>query len=168
MTEASLNLDTGGDVLAIAERCLTAEIAAHRKELDSAIEAMQEAFDLPLMFSFELDSAEYHTNVVMSALASRACVVCPDAFPDPAVVDAIEATYPGRLLRLGEAEKLAFAGNCIALTDTDLFMSATGARALVPAHRDVLARWGFTLHTAELDEIEKAGGSLRCMIAEVF
>ena len=64
--------------------------------------------------------------------------------------------------------KAAFAGNCIALTDQDLFMSQTGADALEPGHRMALEDWGVRLHSTPLDEIEKAGGSLRCMIGEVF
>lgn len=46
VTEATLNLDTGGDVMAIAERCLTAEIAAHKDDLAGAVEAFQEAVAL--------------------------------------------------------------------------------------------------------------------------
>jgi hypothetical protein len=49
-----------------------------------------------------------------------------------------------------------------------LFMSRTAANALRPVNRALIETWGFRLHTAELDEIEKAGGSLRCMVAEIF
>ncbi len=59
-------------------------------------------------------------------------------------------------------------GNCIALTERDLFMSQSGADALQPKNRAALESWGFVLHSVELDEIEKAGGSLRCMVAEIF
>lgn len=135
---------------------------------DAGAAAMHEAFGLRLTFRFDLAPAEYHTNVVMSVLAGHACVLHPGAFADAAVPEAIEQAYPGRIVALDTAEKDAFAGNCIALTDSDLFMSRTGADALRPASRAALEDWGFTLHTAELDEIEKAGGSLRCMIAEIY
>jgi tetratricopeptide (TPR) repeat protein len=46
LTAATLNLDTGGEVLAIAERVLTAEIAAHKDDLPGAVEALQEAVAL--------------------------------------------------------------------------------------------------------------------------
>jgi hypothetical protein len=134
----------------------------------AGLAAMHEAFGLRLSFHFDLAPDEYHTNVVLSVLASRACVLHPDAFTDPAACEAIAAVYPGRTLRLNEEEKLAFAANCIALTERDLFLSATAARVLRPASREALESWGFTLHAVELDEIEKAGGSLRCMIAEIF
>lgn len=69
---------------------------------------------------------------------------------------------------LNETEKNAFAGNCIALTDQDLFMSQTGIDALRPSSRQTLESWGFVIHGTDLHEIEKAGGSLRCMVAEIF
>ena len=131
-------------------------------------EAMHRAFDLALTFEFELKPSEYHTNVVMSVLASRALIICPDAFVDPAVPEAIAAAYPGHVLTISQAEKEAFAGNCIALTHKDLFMSQTAVDALSSASLDRLQSWGFEVHGVALDEIEKAGGSLRCCVAEIF
>jgi len=46
VSEATLNFDTGGKVLAIAERCLAAEIAAHNKDLATGITLLQEAVAL--------------------------------------------------------------------------------------------------------------------------
>jgi hypothetical protein len=135
---------------------------------DAGLAAMVEAFDLGLTYRFDLLEREYHTNVVMSVLAGRACVVNPGAFMDSGAADAIDAIYPGRVLRLDGAEKNAFAGNCIALTPTDVFMSQTAANGLRPSSRETLEDWGFTIRTAALDEIEKGGGSLRCMIGEIY
>lgn len=134
----------------------------------AGLEAMHDAFGLKMTFSFQLDPAEYHTNVVMMILASRACVIYPPAFVDPAVPKAIARAFPSRTLFLDKTEKDAFAGNCIALTDKDLFMSKTGFDALRNTSRDALKSWGFDIHTADLFEVEKAGGSLRCMVAEIF
>jgi hypothetical protein len=130
--------------------------------------AMHEAFELALTFRFELKPEEYHTNVVMGVLASRALVICPDAFVDPDVPAAIRDAFPGHVLEITREEKEAFAGNCLALTFTDLFISATAWRALAPHKRRLLESWEFDVHTVELDEIEKAGGSLRCCIGEIF
>ena len=135
---------------------------------EAGLVAMHDAFDLNMIFSFELQPEEYHTNVIMMVLAGRACVIYPDAFVDQRVPEAIAAAFPGRSLLLSKAEKDAFAGNCIALTDSDIFMSQTGVDALRPTSRDALKSWGFTIYGARLDEIEKAGGSLRCMLAEIF
>jgi hypothetical protein len=135
---------------------------------EAGLAAMQDAFALKMIFSFELQPEEYHTNVIMMVLASRACVIYPGAFVDPQVPEAISTAFPERTLLLNEAEKNAFAGNCIALSDSDLFMSQTGVDALRASSRATLESWGFRIHSTALDEIEKAGGSLRCMLAEVF
>lgn len=131
-------------------------------------EAMDKAFGLDLTFVFALDPGEYHTNVVMSVLASRALVVHPPSFRDPEVPRAIAELYGEQVLVLTDAEKAAFAGNCIALSDKDVWMSAAAAAALAPEHREQLAAWGFALRSAPLAEIEKAGGSLRCCVAEIY
>jgi hypothetical protein len=134
----------------------------------AGVKAMHDAFDLKMIFSFDLHAEEYHTNVIMMVLASRACVIYPGAFVDPRVPEAIAAAYPQRTLVLTEAEKNAFAGNCIALTESDLFMSQSGVDALRPSSKAAFASWGFTIRSVRLDEIEKAGGSMRCMLAEIF
>lgn len=130
--------------------------------------AMDAAFGLDLTFVFALDPAEYHTNVVMSVLASRALVIHPASFRNPEVPQAIASLYGDRVIRLTDAEKAAFAGNCIALSERDVWMSAAGAEALTPEHRSQIAAWGFELKSVALEEIEKAGGSLRCCVAEIY
>lgn len=130
--------------------------------------AMHAAFGLRLTFRFALQPSEYHTNVVLAVLAGRACVIHPGSFADPDVPAAIASAYDGRTLVLDDAEKAAFAANCIAVTERDLMLSATAARALRPASRAALEQWGFRLHPVEVDEFEKSGGSLRCLIAEIF
>jgi hypothetical protein len=130
--------------------------------------AMHEAFELALTFRFDLKPEEYHTNVVMSVLASRALVICPDAFVDPEVPRAIADAFPGHVLEITREEKEAFAGNCIAVSFTDLFMSRSAWQTLAPQKRRLLESWEFDVHAVELDEIEKAGGSLRCCVAEIF
>ena len=135
---------------------------------DDGCAAMHAAFGLRLSFRFALRASEYHTNVVLAVLAGRACLIHPGSFADPDVPAAIASAYEGRALILDDAEKAAFAANCIAVTEHDLMLSATAARALRPSSRASLERWGFNLHAVEVDEFEKAGGSLRCLIAEIF
>lgn len=135
---------------------------------EAGLEAMHEALGLELTYRFDLNDDEYHTNVVLSVLAGRAAVLHPAAFRDPAVPEVLAAAYPGRCLAVTDEEKLAFVANCIALTDTDLFMSAAAAAVLRPESRAALTDWGFTIHSTDLSEPELAGGSLRCMITEVF
>jgi len=130
--------------------------------------AMHAAFGLKLTFCFELARGEYHTNVVFAQLASRAAIIAPDGFADPAVVAAIAAVYTPRLLYLDAAQKAAFAGNAIALSADSVWMSARAAASLRPDQCAALDEWGFALRSVALGEIEKAGGSLRCCVGEIF
>jgi hypothetical protein len=131
-------------------------------------EAMHRAFGLRLTFCFELAPGEYHTNVVFALLAGRAAILAADGFADAAVPQAIAQVYGGRALWLTPAQKQAYAGNAITLAEDRVWMSAAAAAALDAAQRDTLARWGFHLNTVELSEIEKAGGSLRCCVGEIY
>jgi hypothetical protein len=135
---------------------------------EAGLEAMHEAFDLRLSYRFDLAPGEYHTNVIVTVLAGRACILHPGAFADGDAAAAVAAAFPGRALAIDGEEKNAFVANCIALTERDLFLSDTALAALRPKHRTRLKEWGFRLHSTPLDEIEKAGGSLRCMVAEIF
>lgn len=130
--------------------------------------AMHAAFGLKLTWCFELAAGEYHANVVLTALAGRALMLAPDGFADPAVPAALARAYGGRAITLDPAQKQAFAGNAIALSSSRVWMSARAAAALTPPQRAALADWGFAIGSVELSEIEKAGGSLRCCVAEVF
>lgn len=135
---------------------------------DAGVKALHEAFATDLMFQFDLAEGEYHTNVVMACLAGQACVIHPGSFADSAVVEAIAEFYPERTLFISDEEKLAFVGNCISITDKDVFFSQTAYDALSVASRETLESWGFVLHGVDVSELEKAGGSLRCMVGEIF
>lgn len=130
--------------------------------------AMHKAFGLELTFCFDLAEGEYHTNVVMALLASRAVIMADDGFADAAAAQAIAKAYAGKVVHLDEAQKQAFAGNAITLADDRVWMSACGDAALSDAQRGDLERWGFAVESADLSDIEKAGGSLRCCVAEIY
>ena len=129
---------------------------------------MHKAFNLRCTLQFDLQESEYHTNVVLSVLVGRACVIHEESIKNAGLARVLAAIYQGQVLFLDLAEKQAFAGNCIALTNNDLFMSQKAADALRSTSRQSLESWGFRIHSVPLDEIEKAGGSLRCMVAEIF
>jgi hypothetical protein len=131
-------------------------------------EAMHAAFGLELTLVFALRAGEYHTNVVMSVLAGRALVVHEPSFTDPEIPRAIAEVYGERVLRLSDEEVAAFVGNCIALNADQVWMSARAEVALRPSSRRSLESWGFEIRSVPLDEIEKAGGSFRCCVAEIF
>lgn len=134
----------------------------------AGVEATHRAFGLAASFVFDLVPGEYHTNVVMSVLAGRALVLHAPTIAEPEAARAIVDAYAPHAILLNDAEKAAFVANCIALTDDQVWMSARAERALSYATRGAFNRAGFTIHTAEIDEIEKAGGSLRCCIGEIY
>jgi hypothetical protein len=140
---------------------------SERCDLDGA-RAMHDAFGLALTFCFDLAEGEYHTNVVMALLASRLVLIAPDGFRDPAVPDAIERALGGAAIRLTRNQKNAFSGNAITLSPDRVWLSARGAEALDPAQRGAIEKAGFRIGAVELGEVEKAGGSLRCCVAEIF
>jgi hypothetical protein len=135
---------------------------------EAGARAMHRAFELRASLVFDLSPGEYHTNVVLAVLAGRAAIVCREAIADPAAAAAIVALYGDGAVPITVAEKAAFVGNAIALTPDQVWMSATAERALAPATRAHLRALGFALHTVAMPELEKAGGSLRCCVAEVY
>lgn len=141
----------------LSERCDAAGAAA-----------MHTAFGLRATLMFDLAPGEYHTNVVMSVLAGRALVLCPSGFADPAAAAAVTALYAPAVVELSAAQKAAFAGNCIALSPDRVWFSRAGAQCLHLQQRRTLVAAGFELAQVPLDEIEKAGGSLRCCVAEIY
>ena len=135
---------------------------------DAGVAALHEGFNLDLLYQFDLKPTEYHTNVVMACLAGEACVVCPDSFVNTADADAIADFYKGRTLEISDAEKQAFIGNCISITPKDVFFSQKALDTLSSSARSQLESWGYILHGVDVSELEKAGGSLRCMVGEIF
>lgn len=134
---------------------------------EAGARAMHQAFGLRATLLFELAPGEYHTNVVLSVLAGRAVVLAADGFADPELAPALAGLYP-HAIALDGAERAAFAGNGIALGPDRLWLSATAAAALSANSRLALNRAGFGVASVALDEIERAGGSLRCCITEIF
>ena len=131
-------------------------------------QAMHKAFDLRLTYCFELSESEYHTNVVLTLLAGRAAIIAADGFRDPAAAQAIATACGNRAIWLTPAQKRAFAGNAITLSDDRVWMSACAAASLTDEQRAALAGYGFAIGAVELGEIEKAGGSLRCCVGEIY
>lgn len=129
---------------------------------------MHEALGLRATLMFELAAGEYHTNVVLAVLAGRAALICPDGFADAAVVAALAAIYAPHAVLLSAGEHAAFAGNAIALSGREVWMSGGAARSLTAASRQALNHAGFEVASVALDAVEAAGGSLRCCVGEIY
>jgi hypothetical protein len=116
----------------------------------------------------------YHTNVLM-AIGEKFAVVCDAAIPDPEERATVlcELHRAGHEpIRISVAEMHGFAGNLLALRSADggqvIAMSDTAWQSLAPATRRALERHG-RIVSAPIPTIERhGGGSVRCMIAEVF
>jgi hypothetical protein len=141
----------------LSERC--DETGAH---------AMAEAFGLKAMLLFDLADGEYHTNVVLSVLAGRAVVVAPSGFAEPAIALAIADFYAPNAIILSAAQKQEFAGNCLAISRSQVLFSARAAASLLQVQRTQLAQAGFSLCSVAMPSLELAGGSVRCCIGEIY
>ena len=116
----------------------------------------------------------YHTNVMMSVGPGFA-TVCRESLPDEAegrdLVERLRGT--GReILEIDRPQMNAFAGNLLAVSTARgehlVVMSASAWKSLDNAQRRVLERHGRIL-VAAVPTIERCGGgSVRCMLAEVF
>jgi hypothetical protein len=116
----------------------------------------------------------YHTNVLL-AIGERFVVVCSESIAD---ADRERVLYglasSGRtVVEIGFDELGAFGGNVLELRAADgarvLAMSARARAGLPAAQFDVLARAVDRVVVAPIARIEEAGGgSVRCMLAEVF
>src|SRR6188768_3234639 len=119
----------------------------------------------------------YHTNVVMSIGTRMAVVALDNIDADDRLRIASRLDAGHELLPIDEAEMAAFAGNVLELGTWDeylgdmriLAISATAQRAL-PAHKYArLYASADAVLAAPVDVIERhGGGSVRCMLAEVF
>ena len=130
--------------------------------------AMHAAFGLDATLVFDLAPGEYHTNVLLQSYAGRLAVACPDGFADPRVAKAILAFHAPHAVALGREARRAYAGNGLAVSVDAAFLSARALASLDAEAQQAFHRAGFTLHAAPLPQIEKAGGSLRCCVGEIF
>ena len=130
--------------------------------------AMMEAFGLKACLMFDLAQGEYHTNVVLTILANRGVIIAPEGFADIHVSDAIAKFYAPHAVVLSAREKNAFAANAITLNEDTVWMSQRAANSLSAANLLILEHAGFSVAAVDLWEIEKAGGSLRCCVGEIF
>jgi hypothetical protein len=120
------------------------------------------------------DEPAYHTNVLM-AIGEDFSVICAEAVTDEIEREQLlsELALAGHEpIEIGRAEMHGFAGNLLALRARGgsqvIAMSDAAWHSLAPASRRALERRG-RIATAPIPTIERlGGGSVRCMIAEVF
>jgi hypothetical protein len=116
----------------------------------------------------------YHTNVMMT-VADQYAVVCLDAIDDAdeysAVVDALEKTGKD-IIPISERQMNCFAGNMLQVENNEgtrfLVLSRNAYESLSRQQLDQLTSYNQFI-VVSIPTIERVGGgSVRCMMAEVF
>lgn len=145
----------------------------HREVLDAF--AMELGY-APVSFEATGPAGEplYHTNVLM-CIGEGFATVCAEAIVDPTeraqLVERLAATDRD-MLPISRAQMGAFAGNMLALATRSgsrvIALSATAWAVLDAGQRRALERHG-EIVAAAVPTVERyGGGSVRCMLAEVF
>ena len=129
---------------------------------------MNDGFQLNMSLATPLKSSEYHTNIVLALLASRACVIAPASFENDDATRVVHALYKGNVIEIDDHQKASFVANCIAVTPQDVMMSQRAAESLRAKELTQIEGAGFKIHAVDVSEFEKAGGSLRCLVTEIF
>jgi hypothetical protein len=155
----------------LAYACLSA-----RTHLQAAADFSQRmGYEMVLFDAVDAQGrAIYHTNVMM-CVGSRLAVVCADAIPDKRAREAVM----GRLCETGHElvvislEQMgAFAGNMLEVVGRQgegrLLMSARARASLTDAQLKIIKRHLEPLAVPVQYIEDCAGGSVRCMVAEVF
>jgi hypothetical protein len=116
----------------------------------------------------------YHTNVMMT-LGSGFCVLCEESIDEEweliAVRELLEATHH-TIIPISRGQMHAFAGNMLELKGKNderlLVMSMTAFHSLRAEQKEMLQAYARILPVAvpTIEAVE--GGSVRCMIAEIF
>lgn len=116
----------------------------------------------------------YHTNVLLSVGTGHA-VLCAEAVPAPQRAALVERLAAGgrRLLTIDRAQMAAFAGNVLELRNADgrrvLAGSQRALDSLDAEQHAALAACVDRVVAVPVPTIERlGGGSVRCMLAEVF
>ncbi len=120
----------------------------------------------------------YHTNVLM-CIGTRAVIVGTEAITVEDRARVLEKLREGKreIVEISHADIAAFAGNMLELATWDealgdyrvLVMSTSARQALHPAEFAKLSACTDTVLAVPVPTIEKlGGGSVRCMLAEVF
>jgi hypothetical protein len=116
----------------------------------------------------------YHTNVVMT-LGDHFCVLCEEAIEEEWELIAIRQLLESTdhiIIPITREQMHAFAGNMLQVQNTNgekfIVLSTTAATALRKEQKQQLEAYG-TLLPVDVPTIEQVeGGSVRCMMAEVF
>ena len=166
---------TGSMVLDRTNRVAYAALSSRTHQEALAEFAQQANYEIVAFAAHDMDGQPiYHTNVMM-AIGQRVAVLCADSISDDqeraAVIERLTAT--GReIIEISRSQMHSFAGNVLELSteagESVIVLSRTAGDCLTRDQRDRMAACSRLLPIA-IDTIERiGGGSVRCMLAEVF
>ncbi|MET3980120.1 hypothetical protein ABIB62_002539 [Mucilaginibacter sp. UYP25] len=118
--------------------------------------------------------AIYHTNVLM-AIGSKFAVICLDSITDADEKQAVIASLKSsgkEVVDINFDQMNNFAGNMLEVKNNDggtlIVMSRTAYNSLSAEQKNTLEKYGKLIY-ADINTIEtNGGGSVRCMMAEVY
>ncbi len=146
-----------------------------RSDEDLFIEFCEDQEYSPVIFSSNFQNQSiYHTNVMMS-IATDFAIVCSEVITDKKERQSVlkHLKESGKeIISITASQMQSFAANVLELKDKNskpfLAMSTTAYNSFTEAQRNKIQSYLPILHS-DVSTIEKnGGGSVRCMIAEVF
>ena len=165
----------GTGALVLDHRLRTAYMARSQRASEALLQRFCQDFGFA-PFAFDTrgpsDQPIYHTNVLM-CVGQAFALVGLSLLPDAAQAAALRQSLArgGRtVIELSAEQIAAFAGNALELQGRGgplLALSARAQQALLPAQREALQALGLRLLPLAVPTIERAGGSVRCMLAEL-
>lgn len=166
---------TGSLILDRVNRRFFAAVS-DRTQKEACLKFAAESGFLPILFHTKSSAgfAYYHTNVVMS-IGPELVLACLDCIPDEAERDMVrrEILRHHQLVEISvEQLEKGFCGNLLQVHNRNgqilTVLSATAFAALDQHQKEHLSRFG-KLVPVPIPVIEKVGGgSIRCMMAEIF
>ncbi|MFM2375165.1 MAG: hypothetical protein RLZZ165_262 [Bacteroidota bacterium] len=114
----------------------------------------------------------YHTNVMLS-IGTNYVVLADYTIPDPVERERVMAYLGGgghRIVKLRPEQLKEFAGNVLEISGRERFvaMSSRAYRSLSDSQLDLIELWAKVVHFP-IPTIENVGGgSIRCMLGEIF
>lgn len=166
---------TGSMVLDRVNRIAYAAMSSRTHMAVLADFAQRAGFEIAAFDAAGTDGrAIYHTNVLM-AIGTEFVVICADAIMDHEKRSSVRARLAasGReIIEISISQMRSFAGNLIELAsgsgEAVIVLSRSAHAVLTPEQRTALASFGRLL-SVPIETIEDAGGgSVRCMLAEIF
>lgn len=113
----------------------------------------------------------YHTNVML-CLGEKFMVVCLDCIPDAEQQHRIVQSTSKEIIPISIDQMNHFAGNMLEVHNTSgekfIVMSSAAYEALLPEQITRLEKYGRIIHSPIPTIESHGGGSVRCMLAEVF